>query len=70
MERSADDLYAAAYALACEVHDGKWTHVGVDVKPLRDCYPALTEELRARCPGHHASDYEQLLAKALHEAMF
>jgi hypothetical protein len=61
------ELRQAAYALAAEIHEGKWKHVIHG--PAPDC-SAIIDLLRSRCPGHTVAEYQRALARGLHVSMF
>ena len=64
------DLHKTAYALGAEIHNGKWSHVQcLHSKPAPAC-AEITDELRRRCPGYTLQEYQDALARGLHESMF
>ena len=66
-----DDLNDKAYELCVEVWDGKWEDA---LSRVPNGQPAACDEVIAelarRCPGHSREEYENALARGMHDSMF
>lgn len=65
MAQIEEKLADAAYRLADEIRDGRWSHVhDLARKPVTDCV-GLTDELCRRCPGFSLEEYRRALADGM-----
>jgi hypothetical protein len=63
-----ENLYSKAYQLAQEIRDGKWNHLPeLKIGPAGKCRDIM-DELQNRCPGFSETEYQETLAKALHDS--
>ncbi|WP_395737346.1 hypothetical protein [Prosthecobacter sp.] len=65
MAQTLRKLEDAGYVLAEEIRDGRWKHVtDLARKPAPAC-AELIDELRRRCPGFTAEEYQRALGDGL-----
>ena len=67
MNKLVPELQRVGYELAEEVRSGKWRNfVTSPVRVISN--PELLREFKLRCPGHAESDYQNALARGLHDS--